>query len=70
VGPQRGASSYLKVFQVLGDHAVLPKPESLHGGLTLVAMQAELCVDDVVYVSILEPSGAPSRQSTVGLAVA
>jgi hypothetical protein len=43
---------------------------SLHGGLTLVAMQAELCDDDVVYVSILEASGAPSRQFTVGLAVA
>ena len=70
MGPHRGASSHLKGFKVLGDHAALQRHESLHGGLTLMAMQAELCDDDRVYVRILEPSGAPIRQSAVGLAFA
>lgn len=67
MGAQRGASSQLKA---LGDNIVLPRPESQHGGLALVAMQAELCDVDVVDVCILEPSGAPSRPSMAGLAVA
>lgn len=70
MGAQRGASSHLKGFKVLGDNAVLPRPESQHGGLTLVALQAELCDDDVVDVRNLEPPGAPSHPSTVALAVA